>query len=144
MKRSPLPPRRAWIRRRTKPKKVNRKRKASEFARCYHSRKRVAFVKSLPCIGCGVVGYSENAHVVIDGAGRKADYGQVVPLCGPHYTKPLVPSLLGTALALRGCHNELHQMGRAAWELYRHIDLDEAAARTETAWQSHVDQDLRR
>lgn len=37
---------------RTPIKKRNAKRRASEFARCYHSRARVAFVKSMPCLYC--------------------------------------------------------------------------------------------
>lgn len=71
LKRSAIPPR-------------NPKRRRSEFARCYHSKERVEFVKRMPCIRCGLHGYSDNAHVGRKGAGagRKADYDQIAPLCG--------------------------------------------------------------
>lgn len=75
-------------------KKVNAKRKASEFARCYHSRERVRFVKSLGCIYCTALspffglttcGKCDNAHTVTDGMGRKSDYTSIVPLCRVHH-----------------------------------------------------------
>jgi hypothetical protein len=84
------------IARHTRVKRVNRKRKASEFARCYHSRARVRFVKALPCVVCAAIspfiarvmaGRSENAHTVIDGAGRKAGYETIVPLCHSHHRR---------------------------------------------------------
>lgn len=61
-------------------------RKAKSFVRAYESEERVEFIKSLPCTGCGVTGYSENAHVGREGkgAGRKANADQITPLCGPH------------------------------------------------------------
>lgn len=65
---------------RTKLKPVNRKRRQSEFCRCYHSRARVAWVKSLHCVWCGVAG-CDNAHTETDGMGRKAGYETIVPLC---------------------------------------------------------------
>ena len=43
-------------------KRVNPKRKASEFKRCYHSKARVERVKALRCLGCGRVP-CEHAHV---------------------------------------------------------------------------------
>ena len=68
-------------------KRVNKKRKASEFARCYHSKERVEWVKSMRCIlrtpFC--TGPSENAHTVGGGAGRKADYATIIPLCNAHH-----------------------------------------------------------
>lgn len=63
---------------------VNRKRRKSEFARCYHSKARVEWVKSLPCVFCAHRGCSENAHVWgRSGMGRKGPYTEIVPLCGP-------------------------------------------------------------
>ena len=63
-------------------------RSASEYARIYHSKKRVLFVKSLPCQMCFVVGRSVNAHVGGNGKGmgRKANYDQIAAMCGKcHY-----------------------------------------------------------
>jgi hypothetical protein len=121
------PARRAWnsslpastkpIARGGKPKARNPKRRASEFARTYHSRERVEFVKAQPCI---VSGYSpcDNAHIEGDGAGRKAHYTKIVPL-------------------LRKYHRELHQ-SRAAFEKRYDVDLDALAAITELAWQAFL------
>lgn len=64
-------------------RKVNPKRRKSEYARAYHSKARSAFVASLPCQMCFRVGPSDNAHVGKEGkgAGRKANYNQIAALC---------------------------------------------------------------
>lgn len=82
------------MRRHARVRARNADRRASEFARCYLSDERVAFVRSLPCVTCGRTP-SDNAHVGPNGAGagRKANYDQIVNLC-------------------RVCHRELHQTGR--------------------------------
>jgi hypothetical protein len=60
----------------------NPKRYAANLRRAYDSPERRAWVKTLPCVGCGVVGYSENAHVCgNDGAGRKGAATTIAPLC---------------------------------------------------------------
>lgn len=76
-------------------RKVNPKRKASEFARCFHSRARVRFVKALPCVYCAglspfiaaVAGPSDNAHTVKEGMGRRGHYSTIVPLCRSHHRR---------------------------------------------------------
>lgn len=79
---------------RTAPKASNPARKAREFARAYHSKARVEFVKGLGCVYCtalhplfGVVtaGKSHNAHTVTGGGSRKADFTTIVPLCASHH-----------------------------------------------------------
>lgn len=87
IRRSPLPPR-------TKPvRKVNPKRRQSEFARCYHSRERVRWVKAQPCAWCvargriRMCGESENAHTETGGMGRKAGYETILPLGRFHHQK---------------------------------------------------------
>lgn len=83
------------IGRKTVPKKKNVKRRQSEFARCYHSKERVAWVKSLPCVICAglspfiaaVTGPRDNAHTESGGAGRKAGYETIVPLCRNHHRR---------------------------------------------------------
>lgn len=118
--------------RRTAVKKINPARKRKEFARCYHSKERVEFVKSLPCSVCGVVGYSENAHIKNGGTGRKADYAQIVPLCGPH------PTAMNRAGITAG-HHWVHDSGgysRDEFEIVYDINLERVAARTEEQWQN--------
>lgn len=79
-------PRRTAVTRGKPPRKVNRKRKASEFARCYGSKERVQWVKSLPCAVPNCDGQPiENAHALGGGAGRKADYQLIAPLCRAHH-----------------------------------------------------------
>lgn len=115
-------------------KKVNRKRRASEFARCYHSKERVAFVKSLPCAACGFVGFSQNAHVVDDGTkggGRKSGYGCIAPLCGPR------PAFI-FGVTYPGCH---HIYDTDPYRLrMRYVTFNEwqAARDTEAAWQEQL------
>lgn len=111
----------------TKPSKRIKKRPRSkkEFARIYGSKERVEFVKSLPCSACGIVGYSENAHIETGGMGRKSDYTKIIPLCGPHPLKWAHSP---------GCHHLCHTWGREGFERIRHIDLGRLADYTEKRW----------
>ncbi len=111
-------------------KRKNAKRKASEFARTYHSRARVEFIQSLPCIvgthGACIGGPSENAHVIDDGtkgASRKSGFACIAPLCRYHHT---------------GGNFSLHRVGSRAFESYYSLDLTHAASQTEKQWQSHA------
>ena len=118
MKRTPLPKRRTPIRR-APVRKVNPKRKASEWARCYGSKARVRFVAWLPCAcGCGLRP-CENAHIGTGGMGRKGDYDTVVPL---------TPE----------CHRRVHQSG---WhgDLARSEEFRRGyAVGIEMMWQAHL------
>ena len=91
--------------RRSAPKRVNTDRAATSFARSFHSRERVEFVQSLPCIVCGRRP-CDNAHIGTKGAGagRRADYDQVAPLCR---------RLSDDGVTLAGCHALSHQHGLA-------------------------------
>lgn len=77
MKRTPLK-RKTKLATKAKPKA--KKRTASDFARVYGSKARVAWVSAQPCIACHRTP-CENAHIKSGGVGRKADYTQIVPLC---------------------------------------------------------------
>ena len=76
-----------------KPRRVKRKnvaRSTAAFAENYGSLERVLWVKAQPCVCCealGVeqVGRSENAHTEIAGAGLKAHYSTIIPLCPTHH-----------------------------------------------------------
>lgn len=125
--RKPLPPRRHRLKRSAvKPRNAARKRR--EFARAYGSRERVEWVKSLPCAACGVVGFSENAHVASGGAGRKADASQIVPLCGPHYCPP--------DFSFIGCHAMYDRRIPPFDIIVKRGEVLAAADRTEAAWQT--------
>jgi hypothetical protein len=99
----------------------NKARQAREFARCYGSAARVAFVRSLPCAACGR-GPSVNAHLHDDGtkgAGRKSGFATIGPLC-------------------HGCHDLFDGRaggGKARFaELYPDFDPVEVAAETQRRW----------
>ncbi len=102
------------IKRKKAPNRVNKARSAREFARCYHSVERKAFVKELPSCVSGH-GPCVNAHIKGDGGSRKADYRFIVPL---------------TDLE----HRTLHAMQPARFQAVYGVDLDQAAAETERAW----------
>jgi hypothetical protein len=76
-------------------KKRNAGRKVREFARCFDSRARVQFIKSLPCVYCAalspiiasVTGPSDNAHTAKEGMGRRGHFTTIVPLCRSHHRR---------------------------------------------------------
>lgn len=106
---------------------------AAAFARCFHSEERVAFISSLPCIGCGHRP-CQNAHIETGGMARRADYTKIVPLCGPHLTTPSN----GRAQFVAGCHAEIHNHGIITFTRRHEVNLVEKAAETEEAWQKHL------
>lgn len=106
--------------------RVNRQRKASEFARCYGSRARVAFIRRLPCAACGTTRWGcDNAHTENDGAGRKGDFTTIIPLCS----------------GLNGCHATQHRAGWLAIGMTAE-SRRRAALATELAWQARGMHDL--
>lgn len=125
MKKSELK-RRGWIKR-GKPSGLNRARKAiravnsqrraATFARCFHSAERVAWVRSLLCcVGTRYCeGPTENAHTVGGGAGRRAGYETIIPLCRWH-------------------HRALHHIGTKSFERDYNLDLSALAAAIDSRW----------
>ncbi len=112
-------------------KKTNAKRKASEFARCYGSKDRVEFVRSLRCIVCAVFGgpwvYSDNAHTENGGAGRKGPFTSIIPLCRRHhqgYDQHVYPLSVG---ALRDSLNVVAGEVEKEWQAYRALRTDTSA-----------------
>ena len=111
------------LRAKTRMKSVNRERRSKNFPRTYHSVERVLFVKTLPCVGCGIRGYSVNAHTKNEGKSRKGHYTTIVPLCCER-------------LGAEGCHYLLDkELGREAFEKLAGVNLERAAAETERLWQ---------
>ena len=80
------------IKRGGRPNPVNKKRRASEFARAYHSNAYVKHIQSMPCFACGKTGETDCAHGEAGGMGYKAGYETLLPLC-------------------RRCHTAQHQSG---------------------------------
>lgn len=84
-----------------------------EFQRVYGSKRRVAYIKELPCVACGG-GPCENAHIKSGGMGRKADYREIIPLC-------------------QSCHRLQHQHGWKALG-FDAPTLDHLAYLTQWRW----------
>lgn len=94
-------------------------RKIREFARCFHSKERVEFVKRLPCAATGKFGNIDNAHVCDDGTkgiGRRSGYRCIVPLN-------------------RDAHRLLHRHPTRFYNTYGAFDWPNLAAYTELQWQ---------
>lgn len=117
----------------SRPKAKNAKRQKREKVRTNGSPERDAFVRSLPCAACGVVGYSEVAHVGREGKGgsRKANADQTAPLCGPR------PAGNRCFANYEGCHRASHR-GQQTFEAFYEVDLAECAAETERAYQATI------
>ncbi len=127
LKRTSAPARKTPLKRGGRPK-VNRQRKAANFARQYHSVERVEFVKSRPCDACRVVGYSENAHVGRrSGAGRKGPYTEIASLCGPRVIPPHFTFFAG-------CHWQFDNDKTSFYYDNPGFNPEHAARDTEAAW----------
>ncbi len=126
MKRSRPIKRGGPIARGKRPKARNPARQRREFARAYGSPERVAWVKGLSCTVCGITP-CDNAHTANGGAGRKADYRTIVPLCSGRFDA-------------EGCHAELHRIGVRTFEETYRINLASAAVNVALTWDHLVAQ----
>jgi hypothetical protein len=72
-------------------------------------------VAALPCINCGIEGFSQAAHPMPTAKGRKEDDRRCFPLCGIHY--------FAGALVI-GCHTEFD-----TYQAMTRIAANEAAIR---------------
>jgi len=117
------PPRRSTglPQRKARPKPVNRKRKASEFARCYGSKERVAWVKRQNCAvgSAACCGEIHNAHAFGDGTSRRADAEFILPMCDYH-------------------HRQMHYRGAMTFETMYNMNLYAASQRTNARWLAHL------
>lgn len=125
------PSRRAPIPRGTKPIrkspiKHNAKRAAKRLARTHGPKAFIEFTKEQPCAACGIVGYSENAHVLGNGGlGRKKDWTTVAPLCGPTCADRYI-----------GCH-KLFDLWRWRFDaMYPEFNAETAVAEHQAAWKA--------
>lgn len=108
---------RTALKRRKRVNPVNPDRRAREFQRAYGSEERVYYVgQHLACVVPDCHAHEcDNAHIETGGMGRKADADKVAPICNPH-------------------HRLLHQHGPETFEAAYGVDLEEAAADTESRW----------
>lgn len=110
--------------RKSKIKARNAKRDEKAWRKAYHSVERVAFVKSLDCVGCFATPCI-NAHIRSAGIGLKETYQRVVPLC-------------------KRCHDRQHRLGWTAVFALCSVDeirvyLRQMADRTEAKWREHLE-----
>lgn len=112
-----------------KPKPLRKRpRKPSETLRIYGGKKRIEWVKSLPCAACGVVGYSENAHVAGEsGVGYKADAEFIAPLCG--YAQVSVRQGY-----IASCHRLFDEFPEEFRARFPGFNPEDAARSTNEAW----------
>lgn len=120
------------IRKSGAPKKTNPARRKREFARCYGSKARVEFVKSLPCAACKVQGHSSNAHLLGNGGlSRKADYTTIGPLCASY------PDAEHGGIWI-GCH-AMYDRYRGWFDTqYPDFNAEEVARETEELWRASL------
>lgn len=108
---------------------VKRKpRPKAETERIYGPPARRKWMKLQPCSACGVVGYSEGAHVLGNGGtGRKADADTQAPLCGirPEHNRT------GTYL---GCHILFDRYRSDFNRRFPEFDPIKASVKTEKDW----------
>lgn len=117
-------PRRKALKRSAPPRK--RKRTASERERIYGPPGFVEWIHEQPCACCRVVGYSEAAHMVTGGTGRKADWTTIAPLCRTRTV---------SGWLAEGCHALAHRRGMSALA-HREpsFNPETAMVKTQNAW----------
>ena len=82
----------------------NKKRADANYARAYHSKVRVEFIKALQCAACWRTP-SDNAHIhgSKSGMGRKGPYTDIIPLCRTCHTLYDTHKLLPSEAVVRLC-----------------------------------------
>lgn len=123
-------------------RKKNPERVRKNFLRAYGDKDRVLWIRAQDCLVCGVSDCTENAHVApkreAGGTGRKADAKWNIPLCGPmvRYLSVYYARHDGK----KGCHTELHQIGRESFEAKYGVNLEQLAIETQARWLAIADQ----
>lgn len=79
-----------------------------------------AWIRSLPCVGCGLEPAGEAAHTGVDGGMRqKASDYSCVPLCSDCHTQ---------------APDSYHRVGKAAFEVCRNVKFAELVKRLNRLW----------
>jgi hypothetical protein len=110
-------------------------RKKSERERIYGPKGYVEWIHEQKCIACGVVGYSECAHIKTGGTGRKDDWTRTVPFCGFRRASfsPL-PKSPYDSINFIGCHQQYDEFQWAFKLEHPDFNAAEAARTTNEAW----------
>ena len=126
-RRTPMPPRKKPMKRTGSLKRTGRikpkKRTKAEAERIYGTDARRDWMTSHRCFTCGMLGLTEQAHLVSGGTSRKADARHIIPLC--HW-----------------CHREQHRVGLADFAEAHGLavqDLHDEAERLDRAWNAHLE-----
>ena len=128
IKRSTTPIRRSRV-------KPNAKRKAKRLKRTHGTVARREWMRTLPCAACGVVGYSEAAHLRksdggTKGTGYKGGADETLPLCGP---RPIFNPVNGEWY-YKGCHTSYDGDAHDAFLRTFHLSPAQVARDTHAAW----------
>lgn len=91
--------------RRTAMKK--RRQSRAQLERIYGSPEFRAWIHSLPCQLCGVVGFTQQAHVGKHAMGKRLDWTHTTALCGPFSIA--ADHAHGKSRAMEGCHQKFDQ-----------------------------------
>ena len=122
MKRSPL-------RRGTKRIKArNAKRRTSEFARCYRSKRYLRHIHAHPCYACGKHGETDAAHGESGGMGYKAGWETLLPLCRRCHTKQHQSGWLSIGMTETSRLRAAHIIRDTYEELYGDSETDDEGA----------------
>jgi hypothetical protein len=106
---------------------VKRPPSAEETTRSMGTLARRKFVAALPCAACGIVGYSQNAHLLgTEGTGRKKHHSTIGPLCAPH---PRIGPFS------EGCHNAYDEHRWLFDARFPDFNPEAVAAQIEADWQ---------
>ncbi len=118
------PPKRSGIKR-------NARRARETHEKAHGPKARGEWIATLPCAACGVVGYSQPAHVLgCAGTGLKKGPETIAPLCGRHYCSP---PRKGTRMYV-GCHRLFDQYRWIFNDQYPAFNPEAEAAKQNAAW----------
>lgn len=107
-------------------------RPKDETLRTFGTPEHRAWMKQQPCAFCGIVGYSDAAHVRNGGMSRRADWEFTVPACRNVPVYDLRgPGYYNKATIRPGCHHDFDH-NKKTWRAK--FDTDAMAARYAAEW----------
>ena len=120
--------------RKASPRKPRSKKRASkaEDTRIYGPELFRAYLHNHACLGCGYRGTQiQQAHRTTGGMGRKSDWTETGPLCGPRviWGEP-------RPVTTEGCH-QAHDSAKRSWRTHRGETFAEAQRKFFASWEQH-------
>ncbi len=114
--------------------KVNHKRKRVTHEKAHGPKARGEWIATLPCAACGVVGYSQPAHVLgCAGMGLKKGPESMAPLCGPRFV------IVGLIQRLyQGCHRFFDTSRSEFYVQFPAFNPEIEASRQDAAWRASL------